>query len=68
MSRVLLLVFTLSLSEGLWFRDWYVEGGCVSESRVADSGLRLAPNANLRAVSFHLDEMSYSLVGGKGGV
>lgn len=45
-------------------------GRCALESRVADSGLCLAPNANLRAVSFHLDEMSYSLgaSGGRGGV
>ncbi len=51
--------------------DWYVEGGCASDSWLADSGLRLAPNANLRAVLFHLDEMSYSPVGaaeGRGGV
>lgn len=47
--------------------DWYLEGGCASESWVADSGLRLAPNANLRAVLFHLDEMSYSPVGAAGG-
>lgn len=61
---------SLSFSEGLWFVIGMSRGRCAFESRVADSGLRLAPNANLRAVSFHLDKTSYSLgaSGGRGGV